>query len=601
MSKRYYILLVFIFLTKALLAQTPKLTASVSKAQVGTGDTFEITFSISANVEGFNPPDMSAFQIVGGPNQSSSMEMINGATTVNTAYSFVLMAVKEGEFTIGPGAVVVNGRRISSNAVKVKVVKGQRAQQSTGGRAKGMQPAAGNLPLATDLSKDLFLRAVIDKDNVYQGQQILLTYRIYTRVAITQYNVTKLPDLTGFWNEDITPPKQAQLRQEVLNGVKYNVADLKQVILFPEHAGNITIDPFSTDFVVRLPAPAKDIMDQFFGGAFVDKKYTTKSAPLVVHVRPLPENGKPPGFTGAVGNFSIESSIDKTSVKANDPLNYKVKVTGAGNIKLLKELNPNFPSDFEKYDPKLTDSITDKAAGVSGYRFYNYLLIPRKEGDYTIDPLKLSYFNPSTGRYTTLTTKGFHIKVAKGNNESNVTALAGDKQDVKLLAKDIRYIKTGSAGLTKAGEDFFGSLLYYLLLLLGPALCLIAYLVRNWHEKANSDIVKVKSRRASRVAAKHLANAQKQLTAKNTQAFYEAVFRGLYGYLGDKLNISYADLNKDVITSTLSKRGVESGVIDHLMETLDMCEMARYAPVTVSEQQVFEKAKGVINDIEDEI
>ena len=384
--------------------------------------------------------------------------------------------------------------------------------------------------------------------------------------------------------------------------MKYNVADIKQTILFPEHAGNLTIDPLGMTFLVKVPAPSHDIMDQFFG-SFKEEKLKVKSPPVVIHVKPLPDAGKPDSFAGAVGNFKIDASVDKTELKANDALNYKVKVTGSGNIKLLKTLNVNFPADFEKYDPKITDTITDSESGVSGSRIYNYLLIPRHQGNFTIDPLKFSYFNPATNRYVSLTTKAFNIKVDRGKNESNVTAFsAADKQDIKLLDKDIRYIKISDNGLSKEGDMFFGSFAYYLLLLIGPALCYGAYTYRNWTIKNNSDIVKVKSRRAGKIAARHMANAQKQLAANNTKAFYEDVFKGLYGYLSDKLNIPYANLDRETIASALKKRPVSEQLVSRLLDTLDLCEMARFAPVThISKQEVFEKAKGIISDLENEI
>jgi len=584
-----------------LFAQDAKFTASVSSNQVGTGEQFQIDFSVSANAENFNPPSFSGFQVLSGPNQSTSMTSINGNTTVSNAFSYILMPVKEGEFTIGAATIVVNGHRMSTNPIKIKVVKGRpvpQNQQTQNGPDNSV--SAGN---SADLSKSLFIKAVVDKTNVYQGEQITLSYRLYTRVDIEQSQVDNLPDLNGFWNEDIKAmQQQVQWHLEVYKGVKYNVADIKQTILFPEHAGNLTIDPFGMTFLARVPAPSRDIMDQFFG-SFKEVKVKVKSTPVVIHVKPLPDAGKPDSFTGAVGNFKIDASIDKTELKANDALNYKVKVTGSGNLKLLKTLNTSFPVDFEKYDPKTTDTITNSESGASGSRIYNYLLIPRHQGDYTIDPLKFSYFNPATNRYYTLSTQSFHIKVDKGTNESNVTAFSSaDKQDIKLLDKDIRYIKTSDSGLSKQGDVFFGSLGYFILLLIGPVLCYGAYTYRNWTIKNNSDIVKVKSRRAGKIAAKHLANAQKQLVANDTKAFYEDVFKGLYGYLSDKLNISYANLDRETIASALKMRSVNEQLINRLLETIDLCEMARYAPVThITKQEVFEKAKGIINDIENEI
>ena len=581
-------------------AQNIKFTGSASKNTLGTGEVFEVTFAVNGNMDRFTPPDFGGLQVVGGPNQSSSMESINGTTTMSSAVSFQVVATKEGEFTVSPATVVVNGRNYTSSVIRIKVVKGKPAQQNN--RVQGV-PDNTVADAKMDLSKTLFLRAVVDKDNVYQGQQLTLTYRIYTRVGITQSQVNKFPDLTGFYNQDVKDqPQQAKWNIETYQGLKYNVADIKQVILFPEHAGNITIDPFEMTFIARVAAPAHDIMEQFFGNNQTDVKYNAKSLPLVVHVKPLPETGKPATFTGAVGNFSVDASVDKSQLKANESLNYKLKVTGAGNIKLLKNLNVIFPLDFEKYDPKVTDTVTEHITGVAGSRFYNYLLIPRHQGDYTIDPVKFSYFNPATGRYVTLSTKAFKIKIDKGKTENNVTAFASDKQDVKILDKDIRYIKTDEGDITETGDEFFGSVSYYFLLLLGPIVAIAALIYRNQNRKYNSDVVKVKGRRAGRIAAKHLANAQKQLSANNTKAFYEAIFRGLYGYLSDKLNIAAADLDRENIAAALKDRAVDDEVISRLTDTLDLCEMARYAPVTqISEQQVFDKAKGIINDIESKI
>lgn len=592
MKVRYYILSLLVLLSAHVFGQA-KFIGTASKTIVGTGGQFEVSYTINTNADDFTPPNITGLHILSGPNVSNSFESINGQSSQSTTISYIIMAIKEGNFTIGPASVVANGTKLTSNSIQIRVVKGQPVPQNNGG---GGQSVASNAN-TQDLSKSLFLRAVIDKDNVYQGQKITLTYKVYFRVDILQNQVNKLPDLTGFWNEDVKM-QQHQPRVETYKGVKYNVADVKQTLLFPEHAGKITIDPFEISFVARVRVATGDIMDQFFGGNVQDVNYTAKSLPVVVRVKPLPEAGKPDSYTGAVGNFNVEASVDKSELKANEALNYKIKVTGAGNIKLLKNLNPVFPADFEKYDPKIIDTVN----GGAGSRIYNYLLIPRHKGDFTIPEVKFSYFNPANGKYTSLSTKPFNIKVNKGLTENNVTAFSEDKQDVKLLDKDIHYIKTGDAGLIKLGDGFYGSLPYYLLLLLGPVVCAGAFVYRNRMRKENSDVVKVKSRRASKIAAKHLANAQTELQANNIKAFYEAIFKGLYGYLSDKLNITYAGLDRETISSALKVKTVNDNVIGQLLDTLDLCEMARYAPVThISAQEVYEKAKNTIDAIENEI
>jgi len=598
--KKLQILLLPLLLFAGFVFAQEKFTASVTKTTVGTGEQFEVSFSTDANGDRFTPPTFTGFQVLSGPNESTSMTSINGNTSMSTSVSYILMAVKEGDFTIGAASIIVNGRRLTTNPIRLKVVKGQPVPQNNA--PQGQPDESVTAPAGADLSKLLFIKAEVSKTNVYQGEQITLRYRIYSRVDILQNQIDKIPDLTGFWNEEIKGPQQIQMHPENYKGATYQVADIKKVILFPEHSGNITIDPFIMTFVVRQPVQSRDIIDQFFG-AYKEVKYQAKSAPVTIHVKPLPEAGKPDSFTDAVGTFKLSASVDKTTLKANDAINYKVKVTGAGNIKLLKNLNTGFPEDFDKYDPKIADSITEDENGVQGTRSYNYLLIPRHKGDFTIAPLKFAYFNPATGKYVTLAAKGFDVKVLQGDNQTSVTAFTtADKQDVKLLDKDIRYIKTSTADLVKPGDMFYGSFWYYLLLLIGPLLCLGAYNYRNWLIKNNSDIVKVKNRRAGKVAAKHLANAQKQLLAKNTNAFYEDLFNGLYGYLSDKLNILYADLNRETIASALKKRNVGDTLVNKLLDTLELSEMARYAPVThIAAEKVFESAKTIINDLENEI
>lgn len=597
---RYGILIVLLSCASFVFAQDVRFVGSASKSEVGTGEQFEVTFAVNSNGDHFTPPDLSRFVVLSGPNESTSMTSINGNTSVSNSFSYVLMATKVGDYMIGPAFMIVNGRRLNTNGIRIKVVKGQPAQQNSQQQgAPDNQVVESN---TTDISKSLFLRVATDKTTVYQGEQLNLSYKLYTRVGIVDSRVDKLPDLNGFYNEDVkTLPQRVQWRIGEYKGAKYNVADVKQTILFAEHSGNITIDPFQMTFIARLTAPARDVMDQFFGD-YKDVKYEAKSIPLVIHVKPLPDAGKPAGFTGAVGHFTIETSVDKSELKSNETLNYRLKITGAGNIKLLKSLNVNFPPDFEKYDPKVTDSVIENASGVTGTRVYNYLLIPRHKGDFTIDPVQFSYFNPATGKYVSLSSKSFKIKVNQGKEETNVTALAaGNKQDVLLLNKDIRYIKTSGLALQKEGESFYGSVWYWLLILAGPVLCIAAFVYRNQNRRNNSDLVKVRNRRAGKEAAKHLAIAEKQLTARNTKEFYDAIFKGLYGYLGDKLNISAADLNKETITSSLKAKLVGEQLITRLLDTLDLCEMGRYAPVSLSEQEVFEKAKGIIEDIENEI
>ncbi|QEC76475.1 BatD family protein [Mucilaginibacter ginsenosidivorax] len=610
MKLKYYILLLLLFCTTVLFAQGVKFTASVNKTEVGTTEQFEVTFTINSNGERFVPPNFNGFLVESGPNVSQSMTVINGASSSSMAYSYDLVAVKEGTYTIGAATIVVNGKQLSTSPIKIKVVKGTSAAQANAARQQQQQQQVQGQGIVAghskDINRDLFIRADVNKTSAYIGEQLTLSYRLYTRVALVGSELEKMSDQNGFYSQEIKSlnnPNAVQWRIETIKGIKYNVTEIKQNILFPERAGNITIDPMIMDFIVRETVQSADPFDNFFGGgSYNDVKYKIKSSPVVIHVKPLPESGKPASFSGAVGRFSVTTSVDKTDLKANEPLNYKITLKGKGNLKLLKPMAPEFPLDFDKYDPKVTDTITDNETGESGTRVYTYLLIPRHGGKFNIDPIKFSYYDLSAGKYVSQQTKGFTINVAKGATESNVTSLGADKQDVKLLNKDIRYIKTDGSDISKDEEGFYGSGLYYFLLLLGPLLFVGALVYGKVYEMNNSDVVKVKSRKAGKIAAKHLASAKAQLTANNKPVFYENVFKGLYGYLSDKLNIAAADLNREKIATELKARELDEPTINELLETLDLCDMARFAPVSgISEQEVFDKAKNMINNIEDKI
>jgi hypothetical protein len=598
MKKRIGLIIGLLLCTTLLFAQG-KFVATASKTNVGVGEQFEVDFTMNGGGTHFSPPDFHDFDVLSGPNMESSFTSVNGVSTMSIGYGFILAAKKEGTFTIDEAAVVLNGHTLTTSPIKIKV-KGQAPPQ----QAQQAQAAApdDNPKIDTkDLSKQIFVRAVTDKTKAYVGEQIKVYYKIYTRVGILGGQPDKAPDLNGFWNQDV-PSKGTVWKSEVYKGIRYNVATVKESMLFPQHAGDLQIDPLAITFMVELRLPSRNVLDDMYGN-IKQMKYSSKSQPITIHAMALPAAGKPADFTGAVGNYTVYTDVDKKELKANETLNYTVDISGTGNLNLINSPKITTPVDVEKYDPKTNDHIVVDSNGVSGSRQFSYLLIPRHQGNFTLNPVEFTYFNPSTQKYVTVPTKPFTIKVDKGDAQANVPAFnSSDQQDIKLLGSDIRYIKTSSADVFKNGEGFYDSALYYILLLLGPVLFIGAVFYRRWMTEYNSDIVKVRSREASRMAAKHLAFAQKELTAGNRSAFYDAVAKGLYGYLSDKLNIPVSDLNKENIVTQLEARKLDSTIIKQLVDTMDLCEMARFAPVTgISEQQVFDKAKNTINEIEDKI
>lgn len=600
MKKGFYIILFLLVRSAALFAADVKLVATVNKIQVGVGEQFEVDFTINGSGSHFIAPDFSAFQIISGP----SVSFGDDGGSPKTTWAYTLSATKEGTFTITAAAIVVNGHTLLSNQLKIKV-QGQAPPQAA---QQTQTPQAAQHPPDVDVnsndpSKSVFIRADVSKTTVYTGQQIIVRYKLYTRMDIAGGQPDKAPDLNGFWSQDIINKNRtaANWTSETYKGLRYSVVVIKQTAIFPQHPGDLTIDPLVMTFMVRKRFEKRVFNNPF--GNYEDVKYQTKSAPVTIHAMPLPTEGKPADFSGAVGNYSVYTDVDKKQLKANETINYTFEVRGSGNLNLINPPKITPPADFEKYDPKTTDRITTDSTGESGSRQFNYLLIPRHQGDYTLDLSRFSYFDPIAKRYVTVPTSTFNIKVGKGDVQVNVPVFnSADQQDIKMLGNDIRYIKLAAIALRKDQVEFYGTPMYYILLLLGPFGFASAIAYRRWRTNYNSDIVLVKSRKAARIASQRLAAAGRELKAGNKEAFYEEIARGLYGYLSDKLNIPVADLNKENITERLKARSVGEQVIAELNDTLGRCEMARFAPdVTLSQQQIFEKAKNVIHEIEKEL
>jgi len=582
----------------ALFSQDVTFTASLSSNQVAAGQQFYITFTANSSIDRFAPPELSQFRVLSGPNQSSSVTSINGRMTSSMTLSYDLVAPKEGVYIIGPATIVVKGKQIRSNALRLVVGKGTPGQQNNSAPATVTnQPDERSL----DISKRLFIRAVPSKTSVYQGEEIIVSYKLYTNIDILDNQVDKLPDFNGFWSQEIKLNENVQWTIETYKGIRYQTAVLKQIILFPEHAGDLKLDPLGMTFLVRAPSASNDPFDQIFG-SYDDVKRKIKSADITIHVKPLPDKGKPANFNGAVGTFALSASLDKKELKANETATYSLNISGSGNLKLMSAPVIETPEFFEKFDPKLEDQITVNANGVSGSRAYNYLLIPRKEGKFNLKPYHFTYFNPSSGRYVTLVSGPFPIQVNKAAPGSDPGQYATtNQQDIKSLGKDIVYIKIDPPSFSTKGS-FHGSIAYYLLLSIGPLLFIGSVTYKKWNDKNNSDVVQVNKNKANKLAAKHLKSAMEQLKTGNKNAFFEEIYKGIYGYLSNKLNIPAASLNQETIVNKLRDASLSEAIIVNLVNILEDCEMARYAPSASKDPSVvYENAKNSINDIENNI
>ncbi|KJS05452.1 MAG: hypothetical protein VR77_08385 [Flavobacteriales bacterium BRH_c54] len=584
-----YLLLLLAFTSSGIIAvaQDIKVTAAASHYDVATGDRFKIEFRVNANIDNFKPPKISDFRVLSGPNQSTSMSWVNGKTSANISYSYILMAVKEGSFIIPAAEVIIDGKKYQSNTIEINVSKGANVQNN---------PNSNNATV-TKNSGDLFIKSSVNKTTVYQGEHLVATYQLFTKINIAANEMVKNADLNGFWSQEINIG-QAQWTQEIINGERWNIATIRKIVLFPQRSGELEIDPLEMRFITqKRVSGGQSIFDQFFGQV-VEEEHIVKSKPIKIKVLPHP-TPKPYGFINAVGQLKMTTEVSANEVKANEAINIKINISGIGNLPLIDNPQINFPKEFEIYDPKITDNTKTSNVGVSGSKEYNYLVIPRYQGDFTIDPIIFSYFNPSTKKYETIKSNPIVLKINKGDGtENNVTYTAAGKEDIKILGEDIRYIHTDTPQFVLNANNLYNTWKFYSLLLLAPLLFIIAFIIRNKTRAANSDIARVKSKKAGRLAAKLLSSAKKSLAANDKNAFYEATSKALFGYVGDKLNIAVADLTQENIKSSLAAKDVDDNIINSLIETIDLCDMARFAPVPVSEQEVYDKAENIIQQIE---
>ncbi|MBU1299519.1 MAG: BatD family protein, partial [Bacteroidetes bacterium] len=606
-EKRVYrlisIFLIFIFTYSTAFSQDPNFTTSVDRNRIAMGEQFEITFTLSGSGKNFQPPPFSDFLVLSGPNQSTSTQFINGNLSQSISYSYILQPRSEGKFTIESATIESGGKRVQSNNIIIEVTKGSQQPQ------RQSQQSSEESNLSKQIAENLFLRVSVDKKNVYQGEQITATYKLYTRANIVKYSVTKVPSLTGFWAQEIDLPKTLQFETEVLNGIQFRVATVKKTALFPQRSGTLELDPMESEFVVQVQTRRRggDVFDQFFNDPFFGNisnvNYKAKSEPLKINVKPLPTHNLPSSFSGAVGKFSMEAWIDKQETKMNEPVMLKVKISGRGNLKLIEPLKLSIPPDLESYEPKISDNITQGTNVISGSRTFEYLLIPRRPGDKKIPAFAFSYFDPEKNNYVSISSTDFIISTTKGIDLAVGSSASLSKEEIKLLGQDIRFIKSGDVKFRKHGKTFFGSTIY-LTLLIAPVFLFIGFIYyQRRYEKITGDVVRLKSRKATKIAKKRLSVAKKLLESNNKGEFYTEVSRALWGYTGDKLGIPQANLTKESVNESLKSHGVSEKSLEKLNKILDVCEFAQYAPSADSGEmgKIYSNTVELISKIEEEI
>jgi hypothetical protein len=578
MQRYITILIALFFLSTGIYADEVTFQAT-APGTVVVGNPFYLQYKLNAEGDKLRPPVFDGFQQKAGPtvSTSSSTTFVNGKLSHSReyVYTYVLMGDREGTFTIAPATIEVKGKKYTSNAITIQVLK---ANQPEAGAAADNSGSAGIS------SSDLFLRASLSKTNVTEQEGILYTLKLYTRVSVVPPIQPDFPEFNGFLAFDISQDDFQPEQIENVNGINYRSYIIKQTLLFPQRSGDITIDQAKINLRVRMRTNRRsyNIFDDIFD-TYQDVSKQLTSNNLRANVAAFPA-GKPSGFKGLTGNYTLSSSISSTEVKTNDPVTLSITISGNGNLKMLATPTPEFPKDFEKYDPKETNNLKTTPSGVTGSRSFEYLVIPRFAGNFEIPSVKIPYFDPASKSYKLLSTPAYTLSVAKGaddNNNLTVTTFAS-KEDVKFIGQDIRFIKTTQFEMNRRGVFFMGSTAFWLWVIIPLVLYIFMLLLYRKTVRENADIALSKNKRANKVASRRLKQAARYKTEQKSEAFYDEVLRALWGYMSDKLNIPLSRLNKDNVQEVLESKKVEKDLIDSIIELLHTCEFARYAPGAVS-------------------
>ena len=586
----------------AAIAQT--LTGS-APSHVAVGEQFRLSYTVNTQeVSDFRAgaiPD--ELEVLIGPNRSmqSSYQMINGHTssTSSITYTYIVAATKNGTFTIPPAHVVVNGKTIASNAIKIQVSgtpqsggsARQRQNDDDGGE---MRDAGSHIS-----GSDLFIKVTANKKRIHEQEPVLLTYKVYTLVQLTQLR-GDMPDLKSFYTQEVDLPQQKNFTIENVNGRPYRTCTWSQYVMFPQMTGKLQIPSITFEGIVIQQNRNVDPFEAFFNGGsgYVEVKKKIVAPGIEIQVDPLPT--RPANFSGGVGQFNVSAQLNKTETKANDPVSMRIIVSGTGNLKLIKQPIVNIPKDFDKYDPKITDQTKLTANGLEGSKIYDILIVPRHQGKYEIPPVEFTYFNTATNKYETAKSDAFILDVAKGSGAGTVSDFSG-QEDLKELNKDIRYIKTGPADVQSFDGFFFGSVAYWVSLAVLALIFISLFVIFRQRAIDNANVTKMRGKKANKVATKRLKKASKLMKDNKPSEFYDEVLRALWGYVGDKLSMPVEQLSHDNISQRLAERQVDESTIAQFMEALDECEFERYAPGDPkgNMNKVYEKAMTAIERIED--
>lgn len=596
-----YILLIFSLFG---ISFAQEFTASVNETTVADNERFQVSFTFSGksinNLSKFTPPSFENFLLLSGPNQSTSIQIINGAQSASLTYNYIIQARGVGTFTIGSASIEQEGNTYRTEPIKITVVKGA-------DKPKQQSQQRDDSQISVDeIAKNLYIRAIVDKSKAYKGEQITVTYKLYTRLSIaSQMGVNKLPQYQGFWAEELETSPNINFTTEVINGKQFRVGVLKRVALFPTQTGTLEVTPFELTVPIQIQKQrsGKSIWDDFFGDPFGRTEiyeFNAKSNTVKVEVENLPA-GQPDSFKGAVGEYSFNASLNKTETKSNEPLTLNINISGTGNIKLLEMPEVNLPNGFEKYEPKVNEQVNRKGK-VSGSKSGEYLFVPRVVGLREIPPIEFSYFDPSKKKYITLKSEAFKIDI-KPADKTVSTEIVG-KEDIRQLGDDIRFLKTNFSDIRKKEKYFINSTGF---LIAGVVPFILSFIIIGWkrrYDKIHGNVVLLRYQKAQKIAKNRLKTVKKLMDSKNHKEFYTELSTALFGYLEDKLHIPKSEFTIERAADELRKRNITEELITALKAGAEKCEFVRFAPgaeKSAAMQEMYDGIADVIINLEKNI
>ncbi len=589
-------------------AQGVTVVATVDRTQIGLGEDFTLSVEISGRDAG-EPrlPELSQFAQQIGRSSSQSFQFINGRMSSSTTINYTYLAQAAGTFEIGPVEVEVNGEVVRSKPIRIEIAQAGGATTQQQGAQPGAAPSQPRTdPALQGGDAGVFLKAELDRARVYQNEPVVISYKIYTLRTISSYSLSKLPNFAGFWVENFELPRQPQTRQEVINGQRYLVAEIKRTAVFPQSAGKLTLEPMTIACEVQVQGQrrrSRDLFESFFDDPFFQRTVQVEvaSKPVTLEVLPLPAN-KPANFDGAVGVYSLKATVDRREAKTNEAITLKVTASGQGNIKTLSAPRLTLPRDFEVYDPKVAEDVNRANNQISGSKTWEYVMVPRFPGTFEISGLQLPYFDPRAKEYRVASTAPIALTIAKGAGEVAVASGGMSKEDVKLIGQDIRFIALAQLPFEEIGQPNYAQPEFVVLLAL-PLLGLAgAFFYQRHQQKLSTNVAYARGRKATRVANKQLQTAKKFLLSNDGKQYYAEVQRALMGFLGNKLNVAEASLVTDDIQKMLEAKNVTAAVAAAYISCLHTCDFQRFAPSQsngVEMKQFYDQAQNAIAQLEE--